>query len=99
MLGFSKVPVFLCHPVLSVYKSYVNKFFFLDFFNFCWVFQKFPFFLCHPVLSVYKSYVTSVAQGSVKIEGEKEETKVNIAGKRNCVQFLEHCDFILRNIT
>jgi len=24
-------------------------FFFLDFFNFCWVFQKLPFFLCHPV--------------------------------------------------
>ena len=22
----------------------VNNFFFLDFFNFCWVFQKFPFF-------------------------------------------------------
>ena len=28
----------------------VNKFFFLDFFNFCWVFQKFPFFLS-PVYS------------------------------------------------
>ena len=28
----------------------VNNFFFLDFFNFCWVFQKFPFFWCHPVL-------------------------------------------------
>jgi len=27
----------------------VNKFFFLDIFNFCWVFQKFPFFWCHPV--------------------------------------------------
>ena len=25
-------------------------FFFLDLFNFCWVFQKFPFFLYHPVL-------------------------------------------------
>ena len=24
--------------------QFVNKFFFLDFFNFCWVFQKFPFF-------------------------------------------------------
>ena len=28
--------------------QFLSIFFFLDFFNFCWVFQKFPFF-CHPV--------------------------------------------------
>ena len=31
----------------------VNNFFFLNFFNFCWVFQNFPFFLCHPVLTMH----------------------------------------------
>ena len=31
------------------------NFFFLDFFNFCWVFQKFPFFLCLPVYSEFPS--------------------------------------------
>ena len=46
--------------------------FFLDFFNFCWVFQKFPFFLCHSVkrrlisaLECLTDQVANTAYGTV----------------------------------
>ena len=32
-----------------VMVQFLSIFFFLNFLNFCWVFQKFPFFLCHSV--------------------------------------------------
>ena len=36
------------------------NFFFLDFFNFCWVFQKFPFFCVTPYITAQPDSSTSI---------------------------------------
>ena len=46
--------------------QFLSIIFFLDFLNFCWVFQKFPFFLCHSVLESTVNRILKTTQGAVK---------------------------------
>ena len=54
------------------------NFFFLDFFNFCWVFQNFTFFLCHRVF-VSKIYGFSDKEAVGKtIESDSYDSRLEL---------------------
>ena len=42
--------------------QFLSIIFFLDFFNFCWVFPKFPFFLCHPVIQLERCHALNITE-------------------------------------
>ena len=53
------------------------NFFFLDFFNFCWVFPKFPFFLCHPVFEcVLRETAESRLLCALRLQGNCYERSI-----------------------